>query len=142
MRTVLAVLFAVSVSVSAFAAEPAPAGDDCDACKANAAVMKAGKVQATKLNNGTLVTVTAQGKKLDELKKAVGEMDAAMKSAMEGKAKLDPACTKMIEAVKGGKVMMGKGELKDGFAMATLSPDPEIVKALHEQMDKMGKAKK
>jgi len=148
MRYLLTVLFAVLFSAAAFAAEPAaepaaaPAASECDACRANAALMKAGKVQASKLNNGTLVTITAPAKKLEELKKAAADMDAAMKAAMEGTAKLDEGCAKMIDAVKAGKIMMGKGELKDGFVMATLSNDPETVKSLHEMMDKMAAAAK
>lgn len=142
MRYLLTILFAVCFAVSAFAAEPAaapatPPADDCDACKANAAVMKAGKVQVTKLSNGTVVMVTEKGKKLEELKKAATDLDAVMKNAMEGKAKLDPNCTKMIEATKAGKVMMGKGELKDGVAFVTMTNDPEILKGLNEMADKL-----
>ena len=167
MRSILTVLVALSFSVSAFAAEPAkaaapakaepakaepakaaaPAADakpaavaqaDCDACKANMAFMKAGKkVEAYKLDNGQAMVVTAPGKDFAALEKAAGEMEAQMKLAMEGKAKLDENCVKMVEAMKAGKVMMGHGEMKDGFVSATLSSDPEIVKNMHAMMDKM-----
>jgi hypothetical protein len=61
---------------------------------------------------------------------------------MEGKAKLDENCQKMLENMKAGKVMMGHGAIKDGFASATMSNDPEIVKGMHEMLDKMAPAKK
>jgi len=140
MRTVLAVLAAVSFSATAFAAEPAAdeaAAPECELCAARAAVMNAGKPQVTKLTNGTLVMVTAKGKKVEELKAAGAELDAVMKRALEGKAKLDPACEKMVSAIKDGKVLVGRGEMKDGVVIAYGTSDAELVKTLHEAADQM-----
>jgi len=145
----LAVFATVSVG-SAFAAEPAkkddkaaaaaPAAPDCDMCKANMAFMKAGKVQVYKLDNGIITVVTADAKGLPGLKKAAGEMETEMKTAMDGKAKLDENCQKMLDNMKAGKVFMGHGEIKDGFASATMSNDPEIAKGILEMADKMAPA--
>ena len=143
MKTLIAILATLSLASVAFAGEPAkaaaaaPAAPDCDMCKANAAFMKAGKPVIHKLDNGMVTIVTADAKGQAGLDKAAMDMENEMKLAMDGKAKLDDNCTKMVENMKAGKVFMGHGKIKDGYASATLSNDPEIVKGMHEMLDKM-----
>jgi hypothetical protein len=155
MRTFLAVFVALSFSTAAFAADPAKKADpapakaepakaaptaaaDCDMCKANMAYMKAGKVQVYKLDNGMVTIVTTDAKGQAGLDKAAKDMEEEMKVAMDGKAKLDDNCSKMLENVKAGKVFMGHGKIKDGYASATMSNDPDIAKGILEMADKMG----
>jgi hypothetical protein len=142
MKKIILAAFLAFLPLAVRAAAPAPTVPDCDVCKANMAFMKAGKVQIHKLDNGMVTVVTADAKGLPGLKKAAAEMETQMKAAMEGRAKLDKNCQKMLEGMRAGKVMMGHGEIKDGFASATLSSDPDMVKGMHDMLDKMAAAKK
>jgi hypothetical protein len=147
MKTLVAILATLSLASVAFGAEPAkaaaapaPAAPDCDVCKAHMAYLKAGKVVVHKLDNGLITIVTTDAKGKANLEKASAELDTQFKAAFEGKAKLDENCTKMVDNMKAGKIFMGHGAIKDGFASSTMSNDPEIAKGLIEMADKMAPA--
>lgn len=137
MRNFVVVLATLCLSAVAFAGEAAPAAPECDVCKAMMAMTKVGKMEVIKLDNGTMANVTADAKGQAKLDAAVKELADQMKKALEGSAKLDENCTKMVDNIKAGKVLVGDGKIKNGHVHVQLSSDAEIVKAMHEAADKM-----
>ena len=126
------------------AAAPAAAGSvavaDCDMHKAEAAMMKdmaAAKVkmEMVKLDNGTTGIITTDAKNSAAVEKSMTARDAAVKSAMEGNAKLCDECNGMVAAMKSGKVMSGEGHKGMVWTHTMLSTDAETVKKMHAELD-------
>ena len=154
----MAVVFvASSIALAAPAAAPAPAAKakaheaapaaaavavaDCDMHKAEAqfmkevGAMKGVKMEMIKLENGTTGIITADAKSVAGVEKSMTPMQAAMKDAMDGKGKICDKCQGALAAMKAGKAMMGMGHQGAVWTKTTLSSDPEMVKAMHAEVD-------
>jgi len=157
MKNTLTVLAVITVSALAYAGAPAkttapakpaaaaaPAGviteADCDMHKAEGAMMKdvmasGAKMEVVKLDHGMTSIITADAKSAPAVEKAMAGMDAAVKNAAEGKAKVCEPCQQKMGAIKAGKVVDGMGHAGMTWTHSALSSDPEIVKMMHAEID-------
>ena len=125
------------------AAAPAAAAvpeADCDMHKGMMQMMtdmKAAKIKSEtiKLDNGTTMNCTTDAKNAPAMEKSMAAMEAGMKAAMEGNAKLCAECQGMVAAMKAGKVMGGSGHQGNTWTHTTMTTDAEILKKLHAQAD-------
>ncbi len=127
-------------AAAAPAAAAATTDADCDMHKAMGAMMKdvmasKAKVEMVKLDNGTTTIITADKKSAAGVEKAMTAMEAPMKAAMDGTAKLCDECKGVMAAVKGGKAMMGHGHQGMVWTMSSMTSDAEMVKKMHAQVD-------
>ncbi|MHB8873233.1 MAG: hypothetical protein ACYC8T_06055 [Myxococcaceae bacterium] len=130
----------VAKAAPVVAAPAAVAAADCDMHKGEAGMMKEMmgakvKMSMVKLDHGTTGIITADAKNSAVVEKLMTNMEAGMKGAMEGKAKLCGECEGMVAAMKAGKVMGGIGRNGNVWTNTMLSSDPEIVKQMHAQVD-------
>lgn len=160
LKSALVVSAALAMSVTAYAAAPAkapakaapaaaapaaaaaaaPAGADCDMHKAEATMMKdvmasGAKMEMIKMDHGTVGIITTDAKSAPVMEKAMADMDAAMKTAAEGKAKMCEQCQHKMAAVKDGKVTVSTGHSGNTWVKATSSSDVDTVKMMHSEMD-------
>ena len=133
---------AAKAAPAAPAAAPAKtvAAADCDMHKAEAAMMKdvmgsKAKMEWVKLDNGLTSIVTTDAKNAKVVETAFTTMDGHAKDAMEGKASVCDECKQKMEAMKAGKVVMGKGHQGNVWTMTQLSTDAETVKMMHAMAD-------
>lgn len=122
-------------------------GADCDMHKAEATMMKdltaaGAKMEMIKLNDGFTGIITTDAKSAPIMEKSSAAMAEGAKAAVDGKAHLCAQCQGMVTAMKAGKVVEGTGHAGNTWVRTVISTDPEMVKAMHADMDAKMAAKK